>query len=201
MENYQTDESGAKFIAASQRPDGTWRKARRVKDGYVPQEEVPAYESKGKQWVKSQPLGPIGLPVEDLKQQDKSDVPISKTAKKNARKKEKRKVKHAEELRESLQVLTVEEPSFDESVLPEKSTAKTSSFVSKAKTSENVLTEGEPNVEKRLKNLKKKLRQIEDLEFKISSGALAKPDPDQIKKIHQKEVIIDEIESLETLLS
>lgn len=40
-------QAGERIIAASKRPDGTIRKERRVRAGYVPQEEQQVYVSRG----------------------------------------------------------------------------------------------------------------------------------------------------------
>ena len=47
MDNYVINENGEKVIVGSRRPDGTVRKERRVRAGYTPQDEQPAYVSAG----------------------------------------------------------------------------------------------------------------------------------------------------------
>ena len=61
-ENIVYDQDGQAYIPASQRPDGTWRKARRVKDGYIPPDEIPVYQSKGRMLAReAQTTQPAGL--------------------------------------------------------------------------------------------------------------------------------------------
>lgn len=50
---------------------------------------------------------------------------------------------------------------------------------------------------KRLKNLKKRLREIEALEEKLKKGEIAKPEPEQLAKIQRKKDLLMEIHQLE----
>ena len=45
--DYTLNEEGERVVAASRRPDGTVRKERRVRSGYVPQDEQQVYVSRG----------------------------------------------------------------------------------------------------------------------------------------------------------
>ncbi|KAG4160365.1 hypothetical protein ERO13_D02G232500v2 [Gossypium hirsutum] len=77
---------GERILEPSRRPDGTHRKPVRIRAGYVPQEEVAIYQSKGALWKKemASQVGPPGYdPPTDTKLKTKS-------AKRNERKKEKR---------------------------------------------------------------------------------------------------------------
>jgi len=50
---------------------------------------------------------------------------------------------------------------------------------------------------KKLKNLKKKLREIDALREKIESGSLTDPDKDQLEKVSRRDQVAQEIEDLE----
>lgn len=167
--------TGDSFIPASQRPDGTWRKARRVKEGYVPQEEVPLYESKGKQLVNRQtkPQEPVRLPSGHTAH---ASIPglfiLEDKEKKPTKKKSKSKAAAEEVVAKQLQNITLKE--------------------NKVASQEQLSDPG-----KRLKNLKKKVREIEVLEEKLKKGDVTKPEPEQLVKIKRKNELLLEISQLE----
>ncbi|KPJ07059.1 Partner of Y14 and mago [Papilio machaon] len=182
---YEHDADGCKFIPASQRPDGTWRKPRRIREGYVPQEEVPLYESKGKQFKARQNTGlPVGLTPEIVAQAQKKKgqggtiQPIPGMII-NVEKKKKKKKSGVEEAADKLSKCEIIEPKFS----------------TPTPSSNNSTPSSDPA--KRLKNLRKKLREIEMLEEKIKSGMLKTPDKDQKEKLSKKNDIVMEIEKLE----
>ncbi|KMZ57596.1 Partner of Y14 and mago [Zostera marina] len=86
---------GERILAPTRRPDGTLRKPIRIRAGYVPQDEVAIYQSKGSRLKKS---AEIELAVPPGYHYDDDDDPLlhsskpnTKSSKRNQRKKEKRK--------------------------------------------------------------------------------------------------------------
>lgn len=179
-----------KFIPASQRPDGTWRKARRVKDGYVPQEEVPLYESKGKQFTKKPDI-PVGMcPL------------MAKAAREKREKQEKKQLQKQLQQQPSQSngqvVPNVKKPKA--TTAPKKTPAAGPAVVtSVTEAIASLDLSSVDDVQRQLKKLRKKIREIEVIEEKLKSGDLKTPEQDQLEKVRRKEEIAKQIAKLESL--
>lgn len=135
--------------------------------------------------MKSRPTLPPGLNPAELETVKKSESqPMSKSAKKNAKRKEKKK-QHQQ--------------SAPEGTGP--SEVSISQTLAKTKLSEDSVKEAQANdkaaIEKKIRNLKKKLKQVDDLKTKIDSGEIKNPEKEQLAKIERRQELVDEIENLE----
>lgn len=172
-----------------------------------------SYESKGKQWVKSQPAYPIGMnpalmvPADQKKKSKDGGKPTIPGLPPAAAAKKKKKTKAAKaaetpavkEVTGKLAGFTIEEPTFT----PAAATAPVSvgaPSTGKAPEDAKDSSSGSSDPAKRLKNVKKKLASIEALEAKLKSGELKNPDKDQLEKIKRKSEVIKEIKELEKLV-
>lgn len=136
----------------------------------------------------------------------KEEKLLTRAQKKNARKKQKRKEKttepafEIEEVTESLeQVSIAAETATSGTDVGKISDEKPSTRESNSISTPSV-TETEPSVDrdglKRIRALRKKLKQIEELESRIASGDIKKPDQDQLNKIAKKEDLVEELSQL-----
>ena len=189
---YRDPDTGHLMMPGSKRPDGTWRKPRRIKEGYTPQEEVPLYESKGKQWAKAKAETehvPVGLSKAILNM--KIDTFDSR----------------------SLQ------PAYHIPGLNTEPTSSSTSTSSKKKNKSKAVNHANPPLSppgmatptatpavatdpnKKLRNLRKKLRDIEALEERLAQGQIENPEPEQLEKVGRKSQVQEEISTLEKQLN
>ena len=204
-DNIVYDSSGQPYIPGSQRPDGSWRKPIRVKEGYIPPDEMPVYQSRAKREAAEMPKLPAGPSISLLKflffvlgldyadeglmgclTSDHTPSGLTKNQKKSARRRQKKKDKkepsaafEIEEVIDGLETVTVSE----DTPITAPSTA-----------AQDPTPPSSTSVDKQVKALRKKLKQVEELEQKRKSGV--KLDPDQIKKIKRREEFEEELRQL-----
>lgn len=134
-----------------------------------------SYETKGVKWQKDKPLCP-GLHIEEPSSAPK---PSKKKKQKEACDKDTNTPKHRTESRREVDQVSER---------------------LQATVINNDTPQQPVDAAKRLKNLRKRLAQIDALKMKMESGELSKPDPDQIRKVERREEVANEIASLEKLL-
>lgn len=236
MTTYETDSQG-KFIPSTQRPDGTWRKPRRVRDGYVPQEEVPLYESKGKLFAQK-PLLPPGMTAEMAqkskeKREKEQRIRQQREAEANRRpaqnpvpgllilngdsKLNQQRTKPAKPKKKAIELPDVlleqkeetkqirKQPQSQQNHKHPKAQQQRIEEVTKAvnglQLTANNIGDCQIDLSKKLRKLRKKIREIELIEERLQSNEGPRPDKDQIDKAKRKPDILKEIEELEKSIS
>ncbi|CAF2082573.1 unnamed protein product [Brassica rapa] len=200
---------GERIVEPTRRPDGTLRKPIRIRAGYVPQDEVVVYQSKGSLMKKElASLGPPGY------EPDPTPKPKTKAAKKNERKKEKRlqaalqKGTSSEDgsassnvdKEEAVPVVTPSNGSQSVNVLVSglealdvSSNKDVASLTSELGEAPNPGTARE-DTEKRIRTLKKKIRLTEAQQQKTAPKDLK---PEQLEKFSKLEEWRQELKALE----
>ncbi|CAG2069066.1 unnamed protein product, partial [Timema podura] len=189
------------------------------------------YESKGRQFAKSKPEYPVGLPIEVIneskarhakKKEKAANSPIpglvleSPSDGKSGKKKKKKKVScspTSDNISDTLSrthLFPAEPESGEEAASPTYGVWKTVPSTSKtSKATSPGVKPGSHEAEvggaildpaKRIKNLRKRLREIEGIEQKMTSGELKSLEKDQIEKVGRKQEILRDIELLAEIL-
>ncbi|KAJ4915433.1 partner of Y14-MAGO [Raphanus sativus] len=197
---------GERILEPTRRPDGTLRKPIRIRAGYVPQDEVLVYQSKGSLMKKElASLGPPGY------EPDPTPKPKTKAAKKNERKKEKRLQAAAQKgtSSEDGSASNVDKEEAVSTVTPSNGSQPVNLLVSTLKaldvSSNNDVASSDlgetPNpgtaredTEKRIRALKKKIRLTEAQQQKTDPKDLK---PEQLEKFSKLEEWKQELKALE----
>ncbi|KAL0293745.1 UNVERIFIED_CONTAM: Partner of Y14 and mago [Sesamum calycinum] len=199
----KTLKEGERILTPTRRPDGTLRKPIRIRAGYVPQDEVAIYQSKGAIVMEEGDVGDArGAAGYDQVVEPK---PKSKSAKRNERKKEKRQQAALEKGKDSEQndVFSVDDsndlPENVESVSSKMNGLSLSGNASLAtpptSSTECSTPEGQiQDIDKKIRALKKKIRMTEAQKQNTAEKDMK---PEQLEKVAKLEGWQNELKLLE----
>ncbi|XP_060167743.1 partner of Y14 and mago isoform X1 [Lycium barbarum] len=198
----KTLKEGERLLAPTRRPDGTLRKPIRIRAGYVPQDEVQIYQSKGALWKKEMAsIQDVPPGYEPVVMEEK---PKSKAAKRNERKKEKRqqqaaaeKGKNPENDEVSSADNSVDGPDQVESVMSQINNLAISAnpvVPPSNSTESSAMGDSVQDIDKKIRALKKKIRLTEAQQQKTEEKDMK---PEQLEKVAKMESWRKELKLLE----
>lgn len=162
-----TDElSGERHIPESKRADGTTRKAIKIRPGYRPPEDVEVYKNRTAENFRNRGKGPV--PGAEGLRDDKPAQPSSAASNKNAKRREARK--------------------------KAKAAGEVEGEVAPADEAKKEEADPEAEKEKKVRTLKKKIRQAKELKEKKETGESLLPE--QIAKVIKINELIRELDAL-----
>ncbi|KAI8632178.1 putative RNA binding protein Pym [Xylariaceae sp. FL1651] len=165
-----TDEgSGERHIPESLRPDGTTRKAIKIRPGYRPPEDVEVYKNRTAEGFRNRGKG--GIPGAEALKDEKKETSSSASNKNSKRREARKKAKSANESQDAASDKA--QPSTETN--PEE-------------------VDSEAEREKKARNLRKKLKQAKELRNKKEGGESLLPE--QIAKVIKINELVREIEAL-----
>ena len=194
MDNFgkQVTAEGEVIIAGTRRPDGTYRKERKVRAGYVPPEEMGAFQTRGSMFRAAQaeagiPGAPPGAPAGA----EAEAVPMSKAAKKNAARKKKRQEAAASAAAAAASAADGSGASTDATKAV---TAADSESPGVAAAAAAASADPAAAAAKKAKALRKKLRAVEDLKKKQVEGV--ELNEDQLAKLQTEAALVQQLQAL-----
>lgn len=157
-----------------------------------------SYENKYVKFFKSKPELPPGLSPEATTpatpcRPEGGEAGLSKTAKRNLKRKEKRRQqqeKEAEAVSRTLDKVSLGDAAQTPGALQgcQAAPPAASDAADAAATTEKA---------KKIKNLRKKLRQVEELQQRIQAGEVSQPSREQLEKLARRRALEEELEDLE----